>query len=90
MGFWHFVIVFLWVTIKVVDIILVLAGMYRTGTYIGIEMPIFCTSLNTSRFRTLPASTLVVSVIPANFGHYQPVSGVLAGTEKNLYLFIYF
>ena len=43
-----------------VDTVPVPASMYRDGTYIGIEMPIFHTSLNTGRtsqFRVLLAGT---------------------------------
>ena len=43
-----------------VDTIPVPASMYRDGTYIGIEMPTFHTSLNTGRtsqFRVLLAGT---------------------------------
>ena len=39
-----------------VDTVPVPASMYRDGTYIGIEMPIFHTSLNTGR--------------TVNFGYY--------------------
>ena len=49
---------------KVVDIVLVPAVptcMYHTGTYIGIEIPMFRTSLNTS-------CTDHISAIQANFG----------------------
>ena len=43
-----------------VDTVPVPASMYRDGTYIGIEMPIFHTSLNTGRtsqFQVLLAGT---------------------------------
>ena len=51
--------------------------MYRTGTYTGIEMPTFHTSLNTNH-------------VLADFGQYRPVLSVPADIEKKLFLFIYF
>ena len=62
-----------------VDTVLVLAGMYRTGTYTDIEMPAFYMSLNTGH----------VPTIAADFGHYLPISGVPAGTGKNLFFFFF-
>ena len=45
--------IFLWkqiiIFIKVVDTVLVPAGMYRIGTYTSIKTPTFRTSLNTDR-----------------------------------------
>ena len=67
---------------KVVDTVpipTVLAGMYGTGTYTGIEMPAFRTDLNTGR-------TDHVLAIPADFGvPFQGVSGFL---KNNLYIFL--
>ena len=65
---------------KVVDTILVPAGMYHTSTYTGIKTPTFRTGLNTGH----------VLAIPVDFEQYQPIPGVPAGTEKKLFLFIYF
>ena len=45
--------------------------------------PLFRTGKNTGRTGLVPA-------IPANFGQYQPVSGVPAGTEKSFFILFYF
>ena len=42
--------------------------------------PLFRTRKNTGHTGHVPA-------VPVNFGQYRPVPGVLAGTEKNLFIF---
>ncbi|XP_065618217.1 receptor-like protein EIX2 isoform X1 [Quercus suber] len=64
-------------------------GTGRTGRYVpyrlhtGIKTLTFRTGLNTSR-------TGHVLAIPANFGQYRPIPGVLAGTEKSFFYFFIF
>ena len=50
-------------------------SQYRTSTYTSIEMPTFCTDLNTGN----------ISHVPVDFEHYWPESGVQAKTEKKLF-----
>ena len=74
MVFCIFVGIFLFrVCLKIngVDTVPVLAGMYHTGTYIGIETLTFRTSLNTGR----------TGHVPANFGQYWSVK------KKNFFFY---
>ena len=76
MVFCIFVGIFLFrVCLKIngVDTVPVLAGMYHTGTYAGIETLTFRTSLNTSR----------TGHVPANFGQYWSVQ------KKNFFILFY-
>ena len=56
--------------------------MYSTSMYTDIETSTFRTGLNTGHTSHVP-------VILANFGQYQPVSGVPAGTEKSFFFFFF-
>ena len=61
----------------------ILASMYRTGTYTGIEIPTFSTGLNTGHIG-------YVLTIPANFKQYRQVPGVPVSTEKSFYFYFFF
>ena len=73
----YFYKMLMWPTQGIVNT--VLAGMYCTDMYTGIETLTFHTDLNTGH----------VWVIPANFGQYRLVPSVPAGIEKVLFYFIF-
>ena len=54
--------------VDTVSVRAILAGMYRTGTYTGIEMPTFSTGLNTGHTGYV-LTTGQFRAIPTSIGH---------------------